>query len=53
MLEVAKLALEIAGWPGKLTGLKYCRFCAEAVSSVRAEAAAAEEELSTEEGEAV
>lgn len=51
MLEVAKLALEIVGWPGKLTGLKYCKFCAEAVGAVRAEAAAAGEELEIEEGE--
>jgi cellulose biosynthesis protein BcsQ len=51
MLEVAKLALEIAGWPGKLVGLKYCKFCAEAVSLVRAEAAGNDLEL--EEGEVV
>jgi cellulose biosynthesis protein BcsQ len=51
MLEVAKLALEIAGWPGKLAGLKFCRFCANAVGSVRAETS--EELDSFEEGEGV
>lgn len=42
-MEVAKLALEISGWPGKLTGLKYCKFCSNAVRSVREEFAPAED----------
>jgi len=50
MLEVAKLALEIVGWPGKLSGLKYCKFCASAVDAVRGEAKG-DEELELPEGE--
>ncbi len=50
MLEVAKLALEIAGWSGKVAGLKECKFCAGAVNAVRAEAS---DDLDTVEGEAV
>ena len=48
MHELAKLALEIAGWTGRLNGLKYCEYCRKTVASVLDETSQHVEELEVE-----
>ena len=53
MHEVARLALDIVGWPGKLSGLKECKFCTQAFALVDEEVKALGGELDSTDSEEV